>query len=66
MRVEPSPVHRWGGHGTRGRTHSPLTCAPVVDHLCLPSSWMLQVSGARVTAPTDPDERNARLRFLGN
>jgi len=52
--VEPSPVHRWGGHWTGVRTHTPIklskAASAFVSH---PLGWH-QVSRERVAAPSEP------------
>jgi len=52
--VEPSPVHRWGGHWTGVRTHTPIKLSKAASAFAShPLGWP-QVSRERVAALPEP------------
>ena len=65
LRLEPSPVHFWGGNWTGVRTHSHIKLSMVLGvTFAAHPLGSLQVSGERVAAPTVPDVRNCRIGFF--
>src|SRR5262249_84391 len=57
MRVEPSLMHPEGGSWTGVRTHTPSKLSKVQRTFVSHPLGLLQVSGERITAPSDLDAR---------
>jgi hypothetical protein len=55
MRVEPSLMHHEGGSWTAVRTHTPSKLSKVQRTFVSHPLGLLQVSGERITAPSEPD-----------
>src|SRR5262249_32704222 len=55
MRVEPSLMHHEGGSWTAVRTHTPSKLSKVQSTFVSHPLGLLQVSGERITAPSEPD-----------
>jgi hypothetical protein len=55
MRVEPSLMHPEGGSWTEVRTHTPSKLSKVQRTFVPHPLGILQVSGERITAPSEPD-----------
>src|SRR4030095_9485206 len=54
MRVEPSLMHHEGGSWTTVRTHTPSKLSKVQRTFVSHPLGLLQVSGERITAPSEP------------
>jgi hypothetical protein len=53
MRVEPSPVHLWGGNWTTVRTHTSIQLSKAASAFASHPLGLLQVSRERVAPPSE-------------